>query len=93
MWQVVWVDPIVGDHLCIACPHVCSSQHPCVCRNSQNTLWLPLERQMVGAAVQELSQYPTDFWGVSALIPVPKPKGQPGVKDDYRGIAVGSVLA
>lgn len=37
--------------------------------------------------------YPTDFWGVSALIPVPKPKGQPGVKDDYRGIAVGSVLA
>ena len=37
--------------------------------------------------------YPTDMWGVSALTPVPKPKGQPNVKDDYRGIAVGSVLA
>ena len=37
--------------------------------------------------------YPTDFWGVSALTPVPKPKGQVHVKDDYRGIAVGSVLA
>jgi hypothetical protein len=37
--------------------------------------------------------YPTDIWGVSALVPVPKPKGRPDVKDDYRGIAVGSVLA
>ena len=35
--------------------------------------------------------YPADLWGVSALVPVPK--GDPTVKDDYRGIAVGSVLA
>ena len=33
------------------------------------------------------------MWGVSALVPVPKPKGRPDVKDDHRGIAVGSVLA
>ena len=40
-----------------------------------------------------LGSYPHDMWGVSALVPVPKPKGRPDVKDDHRGIAVGSVLA
>jgi hypothetical protein len=37
--------------------------------------------------------YPSRAWGVSALIPVPKPKGRPDLMDDYRGIAVGPVLA
>jgi hypothetical protein len=36
-------------------------------------------------------QYPAG-WGVGALAPVPKPKGNPGVRDDYRGIAVGSAI-
>ena len=35
--------------------------------------------------------YPT-AWQTSALAPVPKPKGRPDVKGDYRGIAVGPVL-
>lgn len=36
--------------------------------------------------------YPAQ-WGVSALVPVPKPRGRPDVLDDYRGIVVGPVLA
>jgi hypothetical protein len=36
--------------------------------------------------------YPS-AWGVSALVPVPKPKGRPDIMDDYRGIAVSPVLA
>ena len=32
-------------------------------------------------------------WQVSALVPVPKPKGRPDVFDDYRGIAVSAVLS
>ena len=32
-------------------------------------------------------------WGVGALAPVPKPKGNPDNRDDYRGIAVGSALS
>ena len=31
-------------------------------------------------------------WQLSALAPVPKPKGRPDVKGDHRGIAVGPVL-
>jgi hypothetical protein len=34
-------------------------------------------------------QFPAG-WGVGALAPVPKPKGDPTIRDDYRGIAVGS---
>jgi hypothetical protein len=37
--------------------------------------------------------YPSGRWGVSALVPVPKAKGQRDCKDDYRGIAVSPVLA
>ena len=36
--------------------------------------------------------YPAS-WHTSALVPVPKPKGNPDDTDDYRGIAVGAVLA
>jgi hypothetical protein len=36
--------------------------------------------------------YPAQ-WGVSALVPVPKPRGRPDVPNDYRGIVVGPVLA
>ena len=32
-------------------------------------------------------------WQVSALVPVPKPKGRPDVYDDHRGIAVSPVAA
>ena len=32
-------------------------------------------------------------WGVGALAPVPKPKGNPDAMDDYRGIAVGQSIA
>jgi hypothetical protein len=32
-------------------------------------------------------------WQVSALVPVPKPKGRPDVYDDHRGIAVSPVTA
>jgi len=32
-------------------------------------------------------------WSTVALTPVPKPKGNPAVMDDYRGIAVGSALS
>ena len=35
--------------------------------------------------------YPAQ-WQVSALAPVPKPKGRPDVKNDYRGVAVSPVL-
>jgi hypothetical protein len=37
-------------------------------------------------------QYP-EAWQVSALVPVPKPKGRADVFDDYRGIAVSAVLS
>jgi hypothetical protein len=37
--------------------------------------------------------YPFRAWRVSALIPVPNPKGRPDLMDDYRGIAVDPVLA
>ena len=36
--------------------------------------------------------YP-DAWRTSALAPVPKPKGRPDLRDDYRGIAVSAVVA
>ena len=36
--------------------------------------------------------YP-ETWQVSALVPVPKPKGRPDVFDDHRGIAVSAVLS
>ena len=36
--------------------------------------------------------YPAQ-WGVSALVPVPKPRGRPDVLDDYRGIVVGPALS
>ena len=36
--------------------------------------------------------YPSS-WSTNALTPVPKPKGCPEVKDDYRGIAVSTCLA
>ena len=36
--------------------------------------------------------YPS-AWQVSALVPVPKPKGRPDVFDDHRGIAVSPVAA
>ena len=35
--------------------------------------------------------YPSQ-WQISALAPVPKPKGRPDVKNDYRGVAVSPVL-
>jgi hypothetical protein len=37
-------------------------------------------------------QYPPD-WTVGALVPVPKPKGNPDNMDDYRGIAVGAAVS
>jgi hypothetical protein len=37
-------------------------------------------------------EYPAT-WQVSALVPVPKPKGRPDVFDDHRGIAVSAVLS
>lgn len=36
--------------------------------------------------------YPT-CWSVGAIVPVPKPKGDVGKKDDHRGIAVGVALS
>ena len=36
--------------------------------------------------------YPA-HWASSALAPVPKPKGNPNNKDDYRGIAVGNSIS
>ena len=36
--------------------------------------------------------YPSS-WSTNALTPVPKPKGCPEIKDDYRGIAVSSCIA
>lgn len=36
--------------------------------------------------------YPAD-WAECALVPVPKSKGNPADKDDYRGIAVGTALS
>ena len=32
-------------------------------------------------------------WAVGAIVPVPKPKGNPDKMDDYRGIAVGGALS
>ena len=32
-------------------------------------------------------------WAVGAIVPVPKPKGDPARMDDYRGIAVGGALS
>lgn len=32
-------------------------------------------------------------WATAVVVPVPKPKGDPGNKDDYRGIAVGGALS
>ena len=36
--------------------------------------------------------YPRD-WSVGAVAPVPKPKGDPGSKDDHRAIVVGQAMA
>ena len=36
--------------------------------------------------------YPKE-WGIGALAPVPKPKGNPDKRDDYRGIAVGQAIS
>lgn len=36
--------------------------------------------------------YPVE-WATGALVPVPKPKGNPESQDDYRGIAVGSAIS
>ena len=32
-------------------------------------------------------------WAIGALTPVPKPKGNPDIQDDYRGIAVGGAIS
>jgi hypothetical protein len=42
--------------------------------------------------ILETGLYPDD-WGVAALAPVPKPKGNPDKQDDYRGIAVGQSIS
>jgi hypothetical protein len=39
-----------------------------------------------------LHGYPK-IWAVGAIVPVPKPKGNPDSKDDYRGITVGVALS
>jgi Reverse transcriptase (RNA-dependent DNA polymerase) len=53
-------------------------------------LMAPVLTRVFNAVLSE--GYPSEIWGVSALVPVPKPKGRPDVQDDYRGIAVGPVL-
>ena len=50
----------------------------------------PVITQVFNAVLK--SRYPS-AWQVSALVPVPKPKGRPDVFDDYRGIAVSAVLS
>jgi hypothetical protein len=49
----------------------------------------PVLTDMFNAVLQ--GTYPAQ-WQVSALAPVPKPKGRPDVKNDYRGVAVSPVL-
>ena len=62
--------------------HACSEKEPALLDLIIHTFNLALSQ----------GKYPRD-WGVGALAPVPKPKGNPGDMDDYRGIAVGQSIA
>ena len=62
--------------------HACSETDPALANLILHTFNLALSEGKI----------PRD-WAVGALAPVPKPKGNPGDMDDYRGIAVGQSTA
>ena len=62
--------------------HACSEADPTLVNLILHTFNLALSQ----------GKFPRE-WGVGALAPVPKPKGNPDDMDDHRGIAVGQSIA
>ena len=58
-------------------------------RTVRQFVMAPIITEVCNAVLR--GSYPSQ-WQISALAPVPKPKGRPDVKNDYRGVAVSPVL-